>query len=77
MTVPQFRSAFKVRRRSFRHIAGHTLWVVNSPANCAVEIAIPELAVEALNERILRRLARLDEGQSSSEHGVCPSVCPT
>lgn len=27
------------------------------------EAAVPELAVEALDERVLRRLARLDEGQ--------------
>ena len=28
-----------------------------------IEAAVSELAVEALDERILRRLARLDEGQ--------------
>ena len=47
-----------------------------------VEAAVPELAVEAFNERILRRLARLDEGQRHlpltrpEEHGLAGQFRP-
>ena len=46
------------------------------------ESAVPELAVEAFDERILRRLARLDEGQRHvpltrpEEHGLAGQLRP-
>ena len=47
-----------------------------------IEAAVSELAVEALDERILRRLARLDKGQRHrpltrpEEHGLAGQFRP-